>query len=701
MSEFETHSSTRTDPQVRLKFERYVFFAFFAVMVMVVIAGILGLKRSQQALELVQEESNQQRQAVETLRQRGQRERAEADESQENLRRRLSATEEREARSVRELGVALAQLALQDSNGGPAARARARLMLEEAKRLGAPPWIELARWALLDASSQGMAPIERSPFTCAALSRDGRYLALGRGERGIDLYQLDTGRRLASWPNPEGAGEATVLAFAPKALLAGYRGGQLAQAALGDDGPRTPAVTVFAKLPATVRFLGVSEQGRFAAAADAAHNVRACAVENTERPVLEARAQAPLLALAAADNPDLPVVTLDSLSRIMRLGAGGESTLLRNAAAGESVAGELRIIAGDVMCALYSKEGRQLCANGGIGANFTLEADAPTHMAFAPDGALLIGDAFGRFTEAFSIVSGQGLAPFVGLGSDSPIRFLARTLSAIVAVSADGTVSIRHDAEAARLGRLILRNAGPAIPTSMGLSIHAAGLVWPIDLQNWLTLDKQTLVFPTRTGYAAFANRSVRLESGAQCSADALFCALASGGALVRGMTGEVGVLKRDGSLQVISNLARLAPDFVCSAASRDVVLARTGNNALVIRLENGVTTREVFAPGLPMLGAIDEQGRRIALPDREVIRILNLESAGEAQASPKGEIASLAFLFDGSVLCALEGKELAFYDSATGRELLRRATGATSMCGSNDRLFLFGGGEVRELRFN
>lgn len=701
MSEFDTQSSTRTDPQVRLKFERYVFFAFFAVMVMVVIAGILGLKRSQQALELSQDESSQQRQAVETLRQRGQRERAEMDENQENLRRRLAATEEREARSVRELGAALAQLALQDSSGGPAARARARLMLEEAKRLGAPPWLDLARWALLDASSQGMAPIERSPFTCAALSRDGRYLALGRGERGIDIFLLETGRRLANWPNPEGAGEPTSLAFAPRALLAGYRGGQLAHAALSEDGPWVPVATVFAKLPATVRYLGASELGRFAAAADAAHNVRAWAVESAERSVLEARAQTPLLALAAADTPDFPVVTLDSLSRIMRLGAGGESRLLRSAAARESVTGELRIIAGDVMCALYSKEGRQLCANGGVGADFTLEAEAPTHLAFSPDGALLVGDAFGRFTEAFSIEAGQGLPPFVGLGSDSPVRFLARTPSAIVAVSADGTVSIRHDAEAARQGRLILRKAGRAVPTTMGVSNPALGLVWPMELECWLTLEKLTPVFPTRRGYAAFANRIAHLDNGAQCNADALLCALSSGGALVRGMTGEVGVLKRDGSLQAIGSLARLAPDFVCSAAARDVVLARTGNNALVIRLENGATTREIFAPGMPMLGAIDEQGKRIALPDREVIRILNLESASESQASPKGEIASLAFLFDGSLLCALEGKELAFYDSATGRELLRRATGATSMCGSKDRLFLFGGGEVRELRFN
>ena len=101
------------------------------------------------------------------------------------------------------------------------------------------------------------------------------------------------------------------------------------------------------------------------------------------------------------------------------------------------------------------------------------------------------------------------------------------------------------------------------------------------------------------------------------------------------------------------------------------------------------------------MLGAIDEQGKRAALPDRDFIRILNLEGEGESQASPKAEVASLAFRFDGSVLCALEGKELAFYDSASGRELLRRPTKALSMSGSGDRLFLNCGSEVRELRFN
>jgi hypothetical protein len=159
-------------------------------------------------------------------------------------------------------------------------------------------------------------------------------------------------------------------------------------------------------------------------------------------------------------------------------------------------------------------------------------------------------------------------------------------------------------------------------------------------------------------------------------------------------------VLKQDGTLQTYAELARLSPDFVCSAAQADAVLARTGNNALVIRFEKGVTVREIFAPGMPMRGAIDEQGLRVALPDRDTIRIMNLANEAQALVSPRGELISMAFLFDGSVLCTLEDKELAFYESAGGRELLRRPTMALNMSGSGDRLFLFCGTEVRELRF-
>lgn len=701
MSEFDTSESARTDPQTRLKFERYVFFAFFAVMVMVVIAGIIGIKRTQQALEEEQQEAIRQREAVNTLRERSRRDRDDNEAAQDEMRRKLAKAEEREASRARELGAAFTQLALDESNGGPAARARARLLLEEAQRLGAPPYLELARWALQDASSSGMAPIERSPFTCAALSRDGRYLALGRGERGIDLYLLETGRRLANWPNPDGAGEATALAFSPRALFAGYRGGQLAQVALMADGRFAPAVSGFAKMPAMARFLSVSERGEYLAAADAANNLRACPVQSPEKPLLELRAEAPLLALAADDSSVFPVVTLDSSNRVMRLSAGGERKFVRNATTSESVSGAMRIIGGQISCAMYSKEGRWLSASGGYGADFSLEAELPSHMDFAPDGTLLIGDAFGRYAEAYSFEPGQGLAPFVSMGSDSPIRFLARTDTAVVAVSADGTVSIRHDPNAAQFGRRIKRGDGRAIPTSMGIAIASAGLVWPTDLQTWLATEPCTKIVPTRRGFAAFDKGIAQLDNGAQTNAEAMLCALASGGALVRSVTGDVSVLRRDGTLQTIGALARLAPDFVCSAAAKDVVLARTGNNALVIRLENGVTTREIFAPGMPMLGAIDEQGKRAALPDRDVIRILNLDGEGESQASPQGEIQSLAFLFDGAVLCALEGQQLAFYDSASGRELLRRPTKALSMSGSGDRLFLFCGPEVRELRFN
>lgn len=689
------------DSQTRLKFERYVFFAFFAAMVMVVIAGILGIKRTQQTLEEEQQEAARQREVNAGMRERLKSERESAAAAEQDLRRRIEQAEDREASRARALGAALTQLALADSSGPPAARTRARQSLDEAQRLGAPAYLDLARWALLDASSSGMAPIERTPFTCAALSRDGRLLALGRGERGIDLYLLETGRKLMNWPNPEGAGEATALAFSPRALFAGYRGGHLAQVALTGESQFAPAAAGFAKMSATVRFVSVSELGRFVVAADAANNVRACTIESAEKALLELRAETPLLAIVADDVDDFPAVTLDNLSKVVRHGPNGASKVAPGTVSGESVWGAMRIVAGAISCAMYSREGRWLSASSAEhGANFLVQSDVPSHLAFAPDGALLIGDAYGRYTEAFSLEPGQGLSPFVSLGSESPIRFLARTSTSIVAVSADGTVSIRRDADSAVLGRRILRAPDRANATSLGFSIPASGRVWPTDTQSWLTTEPSAALAPARSGFAAFSRGVARLDNGAQCNADTMIAALSSGGALVRGVTGEVSVLGRNGTLQAFSALARLAPDFVCSAAGKDVVLARTGNSALVIRFENGVTTKEIFAPGMPMIGAIDERGTRVALPERDAIRIISLEGEAEAQASPTAELASLTFLFDGTVLCALEGRELAFYDSATGRLLLRRATTATQVAGSENRLFLVCPEALRVLQF-
>ena len=285
------------------------------------------------------------------------------------------------------------------------------------------------------------------------------------------------------------------------------------------------------------------------------------------------------------------------------------------------------------------------------------------------------------------------------MGSESALRFVARASNSVVGVAADGTVSVRFDLDGAQNGRRILRTEGITYAPPHGFASTNHDLVWPAGTGAWLSTGTSTRLFATPLGYAAFADGQARLDNGATAKAEFMICALSSGAALLRSVTGEVNVLGRDGKLLSLPQIARLAPDYVCVAAQSDVVLARTGNTAQVIRLENGVSVREIFAPGMPMLGALDEHGRRVALPDRDSIRILALDGTGEALAYPRGELKALAFLFDGSILCALEGKELAFYDSVSGRELLRRPTPATYMSGAQDRLFLVCPEVLRELR--
>jgi hypothetical protein len=702
MSEFDTHEpAAGQDPQTRLKFERYVFFAFFAVMVMVVIAGIVEIKRSQQTLEDSHADSARLREAANKAALRADRERKEAEISLEVARTRQTGAEDREERRSVELGAALTQLALFESDKGPAARARARQLLDEAARLGPPPYIDLARWALLDASRPGPAPIERTPFICAAVSPDGQLLAIGRGERGIDIVQISSGRKLTTLANPEAAGEATALAFGPSALFCGYRGGQVAKAVLGIENP-TSEVVAFAKMSGAIKFLSASAAGRHVATSDTSDNVRVCHCDTPTTVLVEGHCDGHLLTVLATDNSKQPLLTLDETGHVRRVSPGNKSEVIWAKGAREELPftrGSMGLIGENIQVALYEPATKYLFTCQSLTPPTSMaggQLEEPGCISFALDGTLLVGDKAGSFHEFYS--NADDFAHGISLGSDSPLRFVARAENFVIGISADGTVSVRFDPEAALNGRRILR-VGSAIATSHGLADASRGYAWPSGIGIWMSTSPCDKLLPTPAGYAAFSVDTVRLDTGAQAKGEVLICAFSSGAAMLRSMTGDVSMLGRDGKSTPVPQVARLAPDFVCVAAQSDVVLARTSNSALVIRLENGVSVREIFSPGMPMLGAIDEHGKRVALPDRDSIRILMLEGSGEVQAYPRGELKSLAFLFDGSILCTLEGKDLAFYDSASGRELLRRPTLATYMSGAQDRLFLVCPDELRELR--
>ncbi len=702
MSEFDTHDpAAGQDPLTRLKFERYMFFALFAVMVMVVIAGIVEIKRSQQSLEESYAEAARLREASAKAALRAEQQRSESRTTIERVQEEQSAAEEREGRRSRELGVALTQLALFESDKGPAARARARLLLDEAARLGPPPYLDLARWALLDASRPGPAPIERTPFICAAVSPDGQLLAIGRGERGVDVIEISSGRKLATLANPEAAGEATALAFAPGALMCGYRGGQVAKVVLGIENP-TSVVTVFAKMAAAIKFISVSAMGRHVATSDTSDNVRVALCDTPATVLAEGHVEGLLLSILATNDESRPLLTLDESGHVRLIAPGSKSEIVWAKGGREELPftrGALGQIGKNVQLALYEPTTKDLFVCQSL-ATPTRPAsgqlDEPSCMGFALDGTLLVGDKAGRFHEFHA--SKDDFDKGITLGSDSPLRFLARAGNSVVGISSDGTVSVRLDAEFALNGRRILR-LGSAMATSLGLAEANVGFVWPSSIGVWMSTTPCEKLLPTGAGFAAFSIDTASLDTGARVKAEVLICALFSGGALVRGVTGDVSLLSPEGRITPLPGLARIAPDFVCVAAQSDVVLARSSSSALVINLANGFSVREIFAPGMPMLGAIDEHGKRVALPDRESIRILMLEGTGEVQAYPRGELRALAFLFDGSILCTLEGKELAFYDSASGRELLRRPTTATNMSGAQDRLFLVCPEELRELR--
>src|SRR5262245_20176474 len=141
MSEFDPEPPLGAKMQVRLKFERYVFFSCFAFMVMVVIAGIFEIKKSQGALESAREDAEAQRNEAAKSRSRADRTRSDAQSQAEALQRKAAVAEGREQQRSRELAAALVQLALLQSDKGPVACAQARALLDDAARMGAPAYI--------------------------------------------------------------------------------------------------------------------------------------------------------------------------------------------------------------------------------------------------------------------------------------------------------------------------------------------------------------------------------------------------------------------------------------------------------------------------------------------------------------------------------------------------------------------------------
>lgn len=141
------------------------------------------------------------------------------------------------------------------------------------------------------------------------------------------------------------------------------------------------------------------------------------------------------------------------------------------------------------------------------------------------------------------------------------------------------------------------------------------------------------------------------------------------------------------------------APDALAVAARAGVAAIRVRDTVYVADMAGDpvpVASRLEVAPDLL---ALDAGGTSLAIAYAALVVVHNLRGGPEHTVRTSIAPRKLALLFGGSVLVTLETAELVFYEVATGRELARAGAGVTDLAASGDAsLNLVAGGWLREL---
>ncbi len=697
-----------------MKFERYVFVAFFAVISLLAVAGLVQFQRNQEALAASRGETLDAQAALRAANTRQDAEKARLALTQSDHEKALAESKERESRRCRDLGAALVQLAMLESEKGTAARARGLAMLDEALRFGAPPYLPLARWALLDASRATALTPEKGPFSAASTSPDSEWLAISRGQAGIEVYGPTSSGKPIRLPVAQEWGEATALALSNECLFAGFSKGSIVRFDLG--GAADLAGRVVCQMANGIRLLSLSEAGLRLASLDQSGNLRVAGTTNLEPAQIEAAGQS-LICIAALDAGETLAVGLESASGQLKLfsqslghklvdGLGHEPVQLgalkvigRELFVAQSAAGVVRYRR-SLMPSFKDEDNHQ--EGRAPGQTRTAESGA-TSLAFAPDGALLAGYAQGRVRE-YDFSSDEGTT-FL-LGGEADLNFLARWRDCTFGISADRIVSLRQIGRSRQEGRsiLLLEPADAALVSSQGFAIPSRRMAWPRLRACWLEVRRCELVSPTAAGYVATSGSTAWFFGGNAASPGVLLSGFFSGAALFRGPKDTLAWLKPDGQLVTLISAERFAPDLTLAAANSDLALLRGGNITHLVEFsapDSILRSRQV--PDVSQSGplAIDASGTRIASCKMESVRITSLNSLSpDTHVALQEQPIQLALLFEGTVLCALHPGQLSFYDTQSGRELLRRSTSAKNMAASDDELFLVCPDGLRVLRF-
>lgn len=702
MAESDKHRN-QASPEVqlfaRVRLQRVVFGAFAIVLVCLFALGLSFYRRMQ-----ADRKSAQQAAVDADVRA------SEARKQRDRIERELQETNNLLGLTRRQLALEKCRLAMHEIRSGQLARART--LLEEAQRLGAPAWAPLvARLTREQAVRFSGSEHEDAPILCGAMSADDSRLAVLRkpdGDLLLEIYGASDGKlqRVQTLPGVALPGDAAI----PRLLLNedasawyltirghayyGTRAGldeggfsRLDTGPLGDD---------VSSLAANADLSVVYE------AAGAAGLIRRTRM--TDGNWLSERVELDL------ENPEVLAVCLDgdrpvimTPAGIYLVGGGGLTGLLKP------------LDARPVRCALHYGAGAIYAAllNGRALELVTIKTGETPHVASAlhemPDEEVqdlifLRDDTPVWVGRSGRIVSMSFSAKESGLLGGYNLTFIQRHAQGWVFGNRKGELSVRTDESFRLLGRplhlvppqfvpeprahgFVLRAPGGETLVLQGGQVRSLGSVVNVALapQGAAWVEGGTLRLPTGQGseehgtlLGAFADGRVLLFSQPQKLKHV-------GGGSVREF-----LLPGGGR----------APDPVVLSAQSDVVAFRMGAEIFVSDMLSNPAAIAGRTEVEPNLMVLDATGACLAIAYGPTVVVHDLRDSSEHTVRSGGAPKRLALLFGGSVLVTLEGGELVLYEVATGRELIRAGSDVSDLCASGESsVRLVAGSRMFELK--
>jgi hypothetical protein len=694
MAEFEppvTKPSPEEQLFARLKLQRVVFGAFAIVLVSLFALGLSAYRHMQGRKADAEEAAGNARQMQER-----------ACSEALDLERDLQLTRDELAEARRKLALAKCRLAIHEIHGGDTTRAR--LLLDQARELGAPPW-----WPLVDQLSRERAvrfqgsESPAAPIIAGAVNHDGTVVAAARSDSGsviVEVYAAASGKLQLAYPRIEAEaggpgrlllsrdGSAWYLSLPGRAL---YGSGG---AVLGIDGGPTVSWE-----PAPVS--GIAGNDDLSVICEA-HGSRGLVVRRrgeggqwtSEAVTLDVQGPAVDVCLAG----EKPVVA--TATGIYLVGVGGRTGLLY-ALDAPADRYALHPGVGVVYAALLRGRGLDVLA---IKPGEDLHV-AITHHEF-PDEPIeglhfLLDDTVVWTGRAGRLgVVGRPDADVWTLG-EYPLSFVERHPAGLVFGNSRGELGLRTQPEFASTGRP-LHLVPPdfsAKPAPGGFILASPG-------------NERFVLHNGRVRALAHALNVELAKPGPAWVEDVLLMPDGSSSTESGELSGAFSdgsvLLLRDKKLKLVSpqGVAEFplagdrVPDEVVVAAEAQVAALRLGDNVYVADMVNdplAVAGRRDVAPDLITL---DAGALRLAIAYGPTVVVQDLRAKSELTVRTGASPRQIALLFGGSVLVTIESGELVFYEVEAGRELFRAGVEVTDIVASgDDSLNLVVGGCMQELK--